>query len=328
MTYQHLSFVEREELSVGLYSGDSVREIARQLGRSPSTLSRERRRNQIPDGYIAPQAHAQAARRRAADSRPKKLDQPELAAYVRRRLAETWAPEQIAGALPKAFPRKRRMRLSPETIYAWIWADKKAGGTLWKHLRQSHRRYRKRRGGKDLRGQIPGRVGIEKRPPSVARRRRLGHWESDMVEGARKRGYLATHVERKSRYVFVLKLPNKSAAAFNRATIRRFQKLPPQLRRTWTVDNGKEFAGFRTWEKRLGGRVYFARPYHSWERGLNENTNGLLRQFFPKHMDLRKVSQKTIDKVERLLNTRPRKCLNYRTPAEVFLGRRGVALQI
>jgi transposase, IS30 family len=328
MSYRHLNAAEREELAKGKCCGLSLRQLAAYLQRSPSTLSRELRRNGAAQKYQGYLAQAKAVRRRAAAPRPKRLDHPPLAKYVRQKLAAKWSPEQIAGRLPVDFPHDQRLRLSHETLYAWLWADKHQGGDFWTHLRQSHRRRRKRRGGKDLRGQIPGRVGIEKRPQSVENRRTFGHWESDTVEGVRKHGYLATHVERKSRYIFLLKLPHKSAAAFNRATLRRFLKLPKALRRSWTVDNGKEFAAFKKLEKLLGGHFYFARPYHAWERALNENFNGLVRQFFPKNMDLRKVPPKVIDKAERLLNTRPRKCLRFRTPAEVLCARQSVALQI
>jgi IS30 family transposase len=159
---------------------------------------------------------------------------------------------------------------------------------------------------------------IDQRPQIVDQRKRIGDWESDTVEGRKGKGLLATHVERKSRYTVAVKVADKSAPTVTRATVKRMKRLPKAKRKTMTMDNGKEFAGFAHLESQLGIRTYFAHPYHSWERGTNENTNGLLRQFFPKGTDFTQVTDSEVDRVERLLNNRPRKCLGYRTPAEVF----------
>jgi IS30 family transposase len=159
---------------------------------------------------------------------------------------------------------------------------------------------------------------IDRRPKIVDRRSRIGDWESDTLEGGKGKGLLATHVERKSRYTVAVKVADKSALTVTRATVKAMRRIPAGKRKTMTMDNGKEFAGFAQVEQQLGVRTYFAHPYHSWERGTNENTNGLLRQFFPKGTDFTQIADSEVDRVERLLNNRPRKCLGYRTPAEVF----------
>jgi len=185
-------------------------------------------------------------------------------------------------------------------------------------LRQSHPRRRKRRAGEDRRGQMPDRRRIDERPEVVNARKRIGDWEADTVEGAKGSGFFGTYVERKSRYTVAVKVDDKFAATVTQATLEAIKPLPPSRVRTITFDNGKEFAGFKALETDLGIQTYFARPYHSWERGTNENTNGLLRQFSPKGMDFSVVRQSELDKAVESLNKRPRKCLNYRTPTEVF----------
>ena len=318
MRYEHLSLEEREVLSQLAMCGVPQLVIARDLGRDKGTISRELRRNRESEEYESHRAQARAEGRRRSAKRPWRLRHEPLAEYVREKLCLSWSPEQIAGRLPLDFPGDERMRISHETVYCWVWADKRRGGDMYLKLRQSRRKRRKRRSGRELRGRIPGRVGIEERPAVVETRERLGDWESDTMAGAAQRGYLATHVERRSRYLVAARLPNRTSATFNRRTLRAFRAEPGLPLKTITADNGKEFAEFKELEARLGVKVYFANPYRSWERGLNENTNGLLRQFFPKTMDLRKVSDQDLDKALRLLNNRPRKRLAYRTPAEVL----------
>ena len=177
------------------------------------------------------------------------------------------------------------------------------------------------------RGQIPGRVGIEHRPAAVQNRRRFGHWESDTIEGAKGSGLIVTHVERKSRYVRLGMLKDKRAAGLSLVTCNILADLPGKLRRTMTADNGKEFTEFNVIEQRLGLTVYFANPHSPWERGTNENTNGLLREYFPKGSDFSAITAAQLAQVERMLNNRPRKCLNYRTPHEVIAALPGVALR-
>jgi IS30 family transposase len=265
-------------------------------------------------------ADCRAWRRRkdAKSQSPGKMDNPRLKNYVRAKLDKTWSPEQIAGRISQDFPGDHRMRVSHETVYQWIKADKLQGGELYKRLRQSHRKRRRRYGSSPKTGQIPGRVDIDQRPPIVDQRGRFGDWESDTVEGKGRSAYLVTHVERKSRYLLAAKVSDKCAETVNRGTFRTFRKIPPKLRKTMTVDNGREFTKFKDLEKRLKVDVYFAHPYSSWERGLNENTNGLLREFFPKGTDFSKLTHQEVAKAVKLINNRPRKCLNFRTPYEVL----------
>jgi len=327
MSYQHLS--EHERFLIGhLHNyGLSRRAIAGQLRRSPGTISRELRRNRGPGGgYGSLDAHRRAVRRRQASARPQRRRRcARLVRYVAERLRRRWSPQQIVGRLRRDHPHDPNMRVSHETIYQWVYRNRAAGGDWYQGLRRRRPRRRKHRGNRDVRGQIPGRVGIEQRPPVVARRRCFGDWESDTLQGAKGRGHLATHVERRSRYLLLGRLPDRRACTFNLTTARLFRAVPRRLRRTLTADNGKEFALFQPLQHQLGLRIYFAHPYSAWERGTCENTNGLLRQFFPTGAPLDQVSDREIAKVARLLNNRPRQCLGYRTPREVLP--RSVALQ-
>jgi IS30 family transposase len=196
--------------------------------------------------------------------------------------------------------------------------DKAEGGKLYKFLRQGHRKRRKKRGSLNNQGQIPDRRPISERPKAVDKRAELGHWEGDTVVGKSHGSFVASHVERKSRYLLVGLMDDKSAESMNVTTRQLFRKIPMTQRKTMTFDNGKEFAGFKALEKFVGFRCYFADPYSSWQRGTNENANGLLRQFFPKGTDFNEISKKEIDTAVALLNNRPRKCLDYRTPHEVL----------
>jgi len=316
----HLTLAEREVISQMRYCGKGPSTIGKALGRHRGTISREIERNTLAgfEGYFAHQAQWMAELRRSASKARFTQHSHRVWSYVKTKLGESWSPEQIAGRMKKAFPEDEAMRISHETIYAWVYEEKRQGGELWKHLRQSSRKRRKRYGSHSKRGVIPGRVGIDKRPQVVERRSRLGDWESDTMEGKGKSGYLVTHVERKSRYVVAARIDNKRAKSFNQGTRRSFRWIPSCLRKTLTVDNGKEFANFKGLERLLDVDVYFADPYSSWQRGTCENTNGLLREFFPKSMDLRRVSHQSVASAVRKLNNRPRKCLSYRTPHEVL----------
>lgn len=316
MDYGHLSIDERESIMKMVAQGYSFGEIAERLGRHKGTISREWRRNISSTGQYQPHlAQRYYQRRRAAAKEPYRLEEDgRLRRYVRSKLQRYWSPEQISGRIQKEY----QIVISPVTIYSWIYRNREPGDELYKYLRQSHRRRRKRRGSQERRGQIPDRRMIDKRPKVVNERKRIGDWEGDTVEGSKGSGYITTHVERKARYTVAVKVEDKSADTVTQATLKAMKKLPPEKVKTITFDNGKEFAGFKQLERGLKIRSYFAWPYHSWERGTNENTNGLLRQFFPKGMDFRQVHQPELDKAVDLLNNRPRKCLNYRTPTEVF----------
>ncbi len=319
MHHGHLTMTEREIIAQCRAESLSQTAIARRLGRDPCTISRELRRNAEPDGgYWPSRAQARAGRRRRQAKRPWKLEGTPLEGEVGERLRQYWSPEQIAGRLRREHPDRPDRWISHQGIYDWI-ARRKAQGEAWQtFLRQSHRRRRKRYGTAEKRGRIVGRVGIESRPATVDRRERMGDWESDTVAGSGSTACLATHVERVSKYTVLAWLPDATAARFNAGTLRAFARHGPLPCHTMTTDNGKEFAAFKQLERKLGLDVYFARPYHAWERGLNEQTNGLLRQFLPKGLDLRLVTWPYVKYVEELLNHRPRKSLNYRTPHEVL----------
>jgi IS30 family transposase len=248
----------------------------------------------------------------------RRRDHQRLYHYVVAGLNQDWSPEQIAGRLRRDHAGDQRMRVSHETIYQWVYRDAANGGTLFEHLRRHHRRRHKQGRYGTGRGLIPGRISITERPAIVERRARFGVWEGDSVEGAKGKGGIASLVERKSRYLLAAPLPDKSAAAMAGRTNGALKRVPPILRKTLTVDNGKEFAAFKAIERQTGLSVYFADPYSAWQRGCNENTNGLLRQYFPKGSDLSALSRSALASAVKRLNHRPRKCLGYRSPHEVF----------
>ena len=314
MGYTHLTINEREVILKMQAQQSSLEQMAERLGRSKGTISRELRRNVSSTGDYKPHlAQRYYTKRRQASKAPYRLetDAP-LRGLVEAKLKRYWSPEQIIGWLRKS----HTLSLSLTTLYSWVYRDKANGGTLWTFLRQ--RRRRKRRVGEDRRGQLPDRRMIDERPAIANARQRLGDWEGDTVEGRKGSGYFATYVDRASRYTAAAKTADKSAPTITAATLAVLGVLPAETVKTITFDNGKEFAGFKELERTLEMDSYFAHPYHSWERGSNENTNGLLRQFFPKGMDFSTVDQRDLDIALELLNNRPRKCLNYRTPAEVF----------
>lgn len=299
----------------------SLREIARRLGRHHTTISREIQRN----GPVFPTwvywhegAHQQALQRRKQPRHYRRHDHEPLVSYVEQSLRAERSPDVIAARLKMDYPENTEMRVSVETIYRWVYRDAQQGGQLFNFLCRCHKKRRRQRRYGTGRGLIPGRVGIDERPDLVATRQRFGDWEGDTVEGAKGSGHITTHVERKSRYLIAAKLANKTAAATATAVTAVFKRIPKTLRHTLTLDNGKEFARFSEIEKDTGLTIYFADPYSAWQRGANENTNGLLRRYFPKGSDFRNVTRKTLASAVKKLNHRPRKCLGYRTPHEVF----------
>lgn len=309
--YRQLTQEERYQISALTQLGHTQRQIAQEVGRSPSTVSRELRRNKGIDGYQAETAQRVSdQRRQQAHKHHKRI--PELIAWVEARLKDDWSPEQIAGSLKASdYPL-----VSHEWIYRHIERDKQAGGDLYKHLRHRCKRYRKRYGSQERRGQIIGRVGIEERPGIVDDRSRVGDWEGDTVRG-KGRSALVTLVERKSLQVVIQKVKRATAEKTAAAIVSRLGAVA-ELVATITFDNGKEFAYHGQIAEALGCDAYFARPYHSWERGTNENLNGLIRQYFPKGTDFDLVTDEEIAEVERKLNLRPRKRLGYQAPIEVF----------
>lgn len=313
-------------------------EIGRQLKRCAGTISRELSRNgSAADGYGAACAQLAAERRRVkANARRAKLKHKPLLKAVKEGLKRRWSPKLIGECLkqhPHPRPRKagktedRAMQVSAPTIYAWLKQDKAKGGTWDKKLPRGGRG-RKPNGTKGKRRDpMAGRRCITQRPAGAENRSRRGHWEGDTVEGSHKQSFLVTLVDRKSRFGLIGKALNKSSATINALIDQMLGHLPEGLRRTGTLDNGTEFSGFAQLEEQLGMTIYFAHPYSPWERGSNEQFNGLLRMFLPKGTDFRHVSDKRLAQIQSTLNNRPRKCLNYRTPAEVFSPPWGVALR-
>ncbi|MDK9707100.1 MAG: IS30 family transposase [Desulforhopalus sp.] len=330
MSYTHLIQRERICLFYLLQLGLSLREIGRRLNRSHTTIAREIKRNKRVFGcYCDRAAHSYAHKRKSIPRHMRRKTNKQLYRYVIERLQFGWSPEIISQRIQRDFPhRKKKMRISHETIYQWIYQDAVHGGSLFCYLIRRHRKRKKQRGYGSLRGLIPNRVDISLRPEVVAKRSRYGDWEGDTMVGYRHRGRLVTHVERRSRYLLACKVKDGTASSFNDASLLLFHDIPREYCKTLTLDNGSENAKFSELEDKLSMQVYFAKPYASWERGTNENTNGLLRRFFPKGTDFLKVSDFKLAKVVKMLNHRPRKCLNYRTPYEVFNSVSGGALGI
>ena len=323
MPYCQLTIEEREVISQMHYSSAGPSAIGRRLGRSASTISRELKRNSDADSYRAVPAQERASRRRREREIPRKMDNPSISEAVRTGLAQEWSPEQIAGRMRRDHPSEPSLRVSYQTIYRWLETCEYRD-----HFRSflRHGRYRKRRR-VDGRGRIRNRVSIEQRPVEVDSRSRFGDWEGDTVHGAGHSGMIMTCVERKSGYLVTAKMKDGTSARLNSAKQRVFRSIPPALRLTLTVDNGKEFAAHEQLSGRLQMPVYFAHAYSSNERATNENTNGLLRQYFPKKTDFRDVSHHALAHVTERLNNRPRKRLNYLTPIEA-LQRAGFALEM
>ena len=311
--YSQLTESERNQFYALRKAKMPMTEIAKQLGRSRATLYHELNRNRGGRGYRPRQAQQFAEQRRADKVQPLKMT-PEVIAYLESKLQRQWSPEQIARTM-KTDPDGPGLAVSPETIYRYVWDDKRAGGTLYIHLRHGLKKRRKRRGRKDLRGKIHNRVDIEQRPAVVETRQRLGDWEADLVCGIGASGYLVTLVERVSRRVLIGFTRTKMACEVTSEILRLLKNEGVE---TITFDNGKEFAGHERIAAELGCQCYFAKPYHSWERGLNENTNGLIRQYFPKKRSFARITEDQIALVQHRLNTRPRKCLGFKPPDMVY----------
>lgn len=326
MSYTHLNADERLKLYQLKQQQLSNRTIAHQLGRSASTISRELKRNQTAEGlYLPDSAQGKMQQRRQQAKTAFEKISSECLAQVKARLEQYHSPEQIAGRLK----REGQARVSHETIYQMIYQDYEGMGQYAQYLRQSHKRRQKRAAKQQNRGGIPNRVGIEQRPSIAAEKTQIGHWEGDTVIGGNHLGAIATHVDKASKFLVARVMKNRTAAEMNRVSIAAFSEIPADKRRTFTFDNGKEFSAHEQMAKALEVHCYFAHPYHSWERGLNEHTNGLIRQFFPKGTNFKIVKQQQVNHVVDLINHRPRKSLGYRTPYEVFWGQSGdVALQI
>ena len=310
--YQQLTYEQRCQIEALKKSGFTQSQIGVMVDVSQSTISRELARNTGDRGYRHKQAQRRADSRRLSAAKAQKMT-PAMISVIVDRLKEKWSPEQIAGWLL----RKYGIEISHETIYLHIWQDKRKGGDLYHHLRRCGKAYEKRRNGYSSRGQIKNRVSIDQRPDDVDERSRVGDWEIDTVIGKGHSGALVTIVERKTQFTVSAQIPYKTAAAVASTTI---ELLSPykDLVHTITADNGKEFSRHEVISQALECEFYFARPYHSWERGLNENTNGLLRQYWPKSTDFKRVANNEVDEVLIQLNLRPRKSLGFVAPYELM----------
>jgi transposase, IS30 family len=320
-TYRRISYEDRCQLHALRTAGQTQAAIGKALGLSQGTVSRELARNTGQRGYRFQQAQRNAqSRQQQVRHKPRKLTLRVRRAIARKLREERWSPEQISFWLRA----ERGVVISHEWIYRMIWDNKRAGGDLWRFLRRRGKHYNRRGAQHAGRGVIPHRIDIAERPAIVAAKTRLGDWEGDTIVGTQRKGALLTHVERKSLFTTISKLPRPTATATHRATVHRLNPLRDHVH-TITYDNGKEFAGHRDTADILCAQVFFATPYHAWERGVNENTNGLIRDFFPKGTDFTTIHPATVARVERLLNRRPRKSLGFKTPNEVFhaLVRRG-----
>jgi IS30 family transposase len=310
--YTQLTQEQRYHIYAFMKAGFLQTAIATEIGVHKSTISRELRRNRGKKGYRPKQAHAMALERRTEAHKCVKLT-PQVIALVNECIRQDFSPEQVSGFLS----RMHHLRISHETIYQHILTDKTKGGTLYRHLRLSHKKRRKRYGSHDRRGQIQGRISIDERPAIVNARERIGDWEIDTVIGKKHKGALLSLVERKSKFTLLRKLPKKRADLVAEAAIDLLNPYKEKVC-TITADNGQEFAHHDSIKEQLHTTVYFAHPYHAWERGLCENTNGLIRQYFPKGLHFEFITDTQIQMVMNRLNNRPRKTLGYKTPNEVF----------
>ena len=326
MSYCHLSANERYCIAHMSGAKFSQRKIARILNRSPSTINRELQRNTGQSSpYWYDWAQQYADERKAIPRSQKRRHNQKLYEVVCQGLSNGLSPEIISGRLKRDF-RSLQMRVSTDSIYRWVYSDATEGGELYKLLVRQHKKRRKQRKAARTR-HFKGRVSISERPKLVAQKKRFGDWESDTMAGGKSKGGLATHVERKSRYLVAAKLKDQRSETFMTATIDAFSPMKNAIIKTFTVDNGSEFSQFKLLEEATQSRVYFADPYSPWQRGLNENTNGLLRRYFPKGCNFHQISDTVVNDVIMKLNHRPRKCLKFRTPYEVLFKTRTVALR-
>ncbi|BDY12693.1 IS30 family transposase [Hydrogenimonas cancrithermarum] len=323
MSYTQLTLKERYQIEALKKEGLSQSAIARHIGVHRSTVCRELKRNSSPGGeYIAEKAAIEARLRYQYKKKNRRMSHSHIR-YIRQHLQEGWSPEQISG----------RMRLdgldpvSHETIYRYVYRDQKQGGTLYLFLRHKRKKYTRRSDNYAKRGSIKGRIGIEARPAIVETKRRVGDWEADTIIGRGHHQGIVTLVDRHSKFTLMKKVTSKRADDVTRAILHLLEPVKA-ITRTITSDNGKEFAYHALISERLKSGFFFARPYHSCDRGLNEHTNGLIREYFPKHKAFEEITDKEVVAVQNRLNHRPRKVLGYKTPAEVFFAKMAVAYSV
>jgi IS30 family transposase len=316
MSFTHLTTAERSELyKLRVTDQLSISEIGRRLNRNKSTISRELSRNTderysvyFPDTAVA----MMKSRRKQARIKFQSVS-AETITEVKQRLEQHHSPEQLAGRMKLEGVGK----ISYETIYQMIYTNHQQMGIYQQYLRQKQKQ-RRRKGRKQKRGGIPNRIGIENRPKIADLKTEIGHWESDTVIGCNHNGIVVTHVDKASKYLVAGLAKNKTMGEINRVTLKLFEPIKPAFCKTMTFDNGREFCGHEKLSESLKLETFFANPYHSWERGLNEHTNGLIREFYPKNTNFKIVKEEDFQKVVDLINHRPRKSLDYRTPYEVF----------
>jgi len=313
MEYKHLSLEERHYIAVELKKETSINKIAKTLGRPQGTISKEIQRNTGKRGYRYQQANSMALNRREGKQKPTKMTTEMIASIDDMLVNNQWSPQQIAGRLKM----EKNLSLHHETIYRYVISDKESGGLLYKHLRHSNKTYRKRSSSQGRYIGIPNRTDIDERPEVINNRQRVGDWEGDLIIGANHKGAIVTLDERKSKLRLAFPINNKLASLTTEAIVlllTPFKALVESI----TFDNGREFAKHTQIADKLECKTYFAKPYHSWERGQNENANGLLREYFPKGMELIDIAVEKVFEAIDKLNSRPRKCLGFKTPYEVF----------
>ncbi len=313
MTYRQITSGERYMLAALRTQGYSASRIARELGRHPSSISRELRRNGCNDGAYRPSKADRRTRGRRSRSRRNRRFGPADFRLVEGLLPHLWSPEQIAGYLK----RHELLSISHETIYQHIWRNKRYGGRLHEFLRCAGKQRRKRYGRYDSRGRLAGKRHISERPASVEARSETGHWEIDTMMGTGSKDCIVTLVERRTGYTLIGKLHDRSKSELTERTVWLIRKHAGRFQ-TITADNGTEFHDYKRIEEQTGVRFYFANPHHSWERGTNENTNGLIRQYLPKGMSMESVTQGNCSLISHALNHRPRKRLAFKAPEECF----------
>lgn len=320
--YHRLTLAEREEISRGLWADENLSQIAERMNRNPSTISREVRnivkRRRF---YSAVKAQERAEEQKKKKGRKKKLDKSEkLLIYVYGKLRQEWSPEEIAKRLLIDYPKDNNMRISHETVYQHLYCLPK--GELKKELMKGLRQNRKRRLSRQAihyrRQRIPDIISISERPEEVKNRIIPGHWEGDLIMGKNRSSALGSLVERTTRLTLITPLKKKDAFSVRKAFAQSFKRIPKQFAKTLTYDRGSEMSEHKLFDKETKIKVYFADPHSPWQRGTNENTNGLIRQYFPKGTDFNTVSLVVIREAEKRLNSRPRKVLNFYTPLERF----------
>ena len=316
MKYKQITLKERYTIDTLRKQGNTITEIAAFLNRHRTTIWRELNRNRSPShgAYEPDRADARCRKRRSRSRRNASITEEDYA-IVRRFLKLDWSPEQISGTLKKL----GILSISHESIYRYVWLDMASGGSLWSHLRQSSKQRRKRYKAYDSRGRLANKRMISERPAYVESRKTIGHWEIDTVHGRGSNHCIVTIVERKSGFLIIGKLKNKSTRELNQRVAILIDRFPGQFK-TITADNGTEFHQYEKLEEATGTKFYFATPHHSWERGTNENTNGLIRQYLPKNSSMFYLTQAECNAIANKINDRPRKRLDYSTPKEVFYG--------